>query len=80
MGPSFRGGAIDVVSERGEEAVERVRELTGGLGAHSVLECVGHKESTITALHNARPGGVVGRVGVPQEASISEASRRSSTT
>jgi threonine dehydrogenase-like Zn-dependent dehydrogenase len=65
-------GATDVVSERGVEAVQRVRELTDGLGAHSVLECVGHEESTTTALHSARPGGAVGRVGVPQEASISE--------
>jgi len=65
-------GATDVVSERGEDAVRRVRELTAGLGAHSVLECVGHEESTLTALRSARPGGAVGRVGVPQEASISE--------
>jgi threonine dehydrogenase-like Zn-dependent dehydrogenase len=65
-------GATDVVSQRGDGAVQRVRELTDGLGAHSVLECVGHEESTITALHSARPGGAVGRVGVPQEASISE--------
>src|SRR5690606_19450393 len=43
-------GATDVVGERGEEAIERVRELTGGLGAHSVLECVGYEESTTTAL------------------------------
>src|SRR5437764_6017142 len=41
-------GATDVVSERGDEAVERVRELTNGFGAHSVLECVGHQQSTIT--------------------------------
>ena len=60
-------GATDIVSERGEEAIERVRELTGGLGAHSVLECVGHGESTRTALGIARPGGAVGRVGVPQD-------------
>ena len=60
-------GATDIVSERGKEAVERVRELTGGLGAHSVLECVGLGESTFTALSIARPGGAVGRVGVPQE-------------
>jgi threonine dehydrogenase-like Zn-dependent dehydrogenase len=66
-------GATDIVSERGEAAVERVRELTGGYGAHSVLECVGHGESTLTALRIARPGGVVGRVGVPQELSIPEA-------
>jgi threonine dehydrogenase-like Zn-dependent dehydrogenase len=59
-------GATDVVSERGDEAVERVRELTGGFGAHSVLECVGLEQSTVTALDIARPGGAVGRVGVPQ--------------
>ncbi len=63
-------GATDVVSERGDEAVERVREVTGGFGAHSVLECVGHAQSTITALSIARPGGAVGRVGLPQQESI----------
>src|SRR5947207_8176271 len=60
-------GATDVVSERGEEAIERVKELTGGFGAHSVLECVGHGQSLETAIGIARPGGAVGRVGVPQE-------------
>ncbi|MBS1879577.1 MAG: zinc-dependent alcohol dehydrogenase family protein [Actinobacteria bacterium] len=60
-------GATDVVAERGEEAVARVRELTGGFGAHSVLECVGLDASTQTAVEVARPGGAVGRVGVPQE-------------
>jgi threonine dehydrogenase-like Zn-dependent dehydrogenase len=59
-------GATDVVSERGEEAVERVRELTGGLGVHSALECVGLDQSTETAILVTRPGGAVGRVGVPQ--------------
>jgi threonine dehydrogenase-like Zn-dependent dehydrogenase len=59
-------GATDVVSERGDEAVERVRELSGGLGVHSVLECVGLEQSMLTALGVARPGGAVGRVGVPQ--------------
>ena len=63
-------GATDVVGERGDEAVERVRELTGGFGVHSVLECVGYEESTLTALGIARPGGAVGRVGVPQDASV----------
>jgi threonine dehydrogenase-like Zn-dependent dehydrogenase len=63
-------GATDVVSERADAAVERVLELTGGLGAHSVLECVGHGHSTETALRIARAGGAVGRVGVPQEAAI----------
>ena len=60
-------GATDVVSERGEEAVERVRELTGGFGAHSVLECVGLEQSELTAISISRPGGAVGRVGVPQD-------------
>jgi threonine dehydrogenase-like Zn-dependent dehydrogenase len=63
-------GATDVVSERGDEATERVRELTGGLGAHSVLECVGYEQATLTALSIARPGGAVGRVGVPQDEKI----------
>jgi len=66
-------GATEIVSERGEEAIERVRGLTGGFGAHSVLECVGLEASTVTALGVARPGGAVGRVGVPQESSIPEA-------
>jgi len=60
-------GATDVVSERGEKAVERVRELSGGHGAHCVLECVGHGESMQTAIRITRAGGTVGRVGVPQE-------------
>src|SRR3954467_5269403 len=63
-------GATDVVSERGEEAVERVRELTGGYGVHSVLECVGLEQAVNTAVSIARPGGAVGRVGVPQEQTI----------
>jgi threonine dehydrogenase-like Zn-dependent dehydrogenase len=63
-------GATDIVSERGEEAVERVRELTSGFGAHSVLECVGHDLAMTTALGIARPGGAVGRVGVPQHQQI----------
>jgi threonine dehydrogenase-like Zn-dependent dehydrogenase len=60
-------GATDVVSERGDEAVERVKELTGGFGAHSVLECVGLEQSMATAIGITRPGGGVGRVGVPQD-------------
>ena len=63
-------GATDVVSERGEEAVERVRELTDGFGVHSVLECVGLEQSMLTAIGIARPGGAVSRVGVPQDESI----------
>ncbi len=71
LGKEF--GATDVVSERGDEAVERVRELTNGFGVHSVLECVGLEQSTLTALRIARPGGAVGRVGLPQEGLIPEA-------
>ena len=66
-------GATDIVSERGEEAIQRVRDLTGGLGAHSVLECVGLGQATVTALGIARAGGAVGRVGVPQDAAVPEA-------
>jgi threonine dehydrogenase-like Zn-dependent dehydrogenase len=58
------------VSERGDEAVERVRELTGGVGVHAVLECVGLEQSMQTAIEIARPGGAVGRVGVPQDETI----------
>jgi threonine dehydrogenase-like Zn-dependent dehydrogenase len=64
LGQEF--GATDIVRERGEEAVERVRELTGGLGAHSVLECVGLEQAIVTALEIARPGGAIGRVGIPE--------------
>lgn len=63
-------GATDVVSERGEEAVERVRKLSGGFGVHSVLECVGTEQAMLTAVSIARPGGAVGRVGVPHYAAI----------
>ena len=59
-------GATDVVAERGEEGVERVRELTGGDGTHRVLECVGLKPALETAFAVARDGGAVSRVGAPQ--------------
>lgn len=59
-------GATDVVSERGDAAIERVRELTGGMGVHAALECVGTAEAIQGALRMVRPGGAVGRVGVPQ--------------
>lgn len=58
-------GATDVVAERGDDGVEAVRALTGGIGADAVLECVGTKESMDQALRSARPGGRVGFVGVP---------------
>ncbi len=57
-------GATEIVSERGEQAIERVRELTGGIGVRSVLECVGTGQAIETAMGIARPGGAVGRVGV----------------
>ena len=60
-------GATDVVSERGDEAIERVHDLTDGFGVHSALECVGLEQSELTAIEIARPGGAVGRVGVPQD-------------
>jgi threonine dehydrogenase-like Zn-dependent dehydrogenase len=58
-------GATEVVSERGDEATERVRELTNGFGVHSVLECVGTEQAMLTAVSIVRAGGAVGRVGVP---------------
>jgi threonine dehydrogenase-like Zn-dependent dehydrogenase len=58
-------GATDVVSERGEEAVERVRTICHGEGVHCVLECVGNEQAMLTAVNITRPGGAVGRVGVP---------------
>src|SRR5438034_4453974 len=63
-------GATDVVKERGEEAVARVRALAGGLGVHSVLECVGTDQAMRTAIGIGRPGGAVGRVGVPHYEAI----------
>jgi threonine dehydrogenase-like Zn-dependent dehydrogenase len=58
-------GATDIVTERGEAGVARIKELTGGLGAESVLECVGTQESMMQAIRSARPGGYVSYVGVP---------------
>ncbi len=63
-------GATDIVAERGEEGVARIKELTGGIGADSVLECVGTQESMIQAIQSARPGGCVGYVGVPHGVSL----------
>ncbi|MFD7956552.1 zinc-dependent alcohol dehydrogenase family protein [Streptomyces ardesiacus] len=63
-------GATDIVTERGEEGVARIRELTGGIGADSVLECVGTAQAMGQALHSARPGGNVGFVGVPHEVAV----------
>src|SRR5438067_3907306 len=58
-------GATHIVSERGEEGIARIKELTNGLGAESVLECVGTEESMAQAIRSTRPGGSIGYVGVP---------------
>jgi len=58
-------GATDIVSERGDDGIARIKELTGGIGADSVLECVGTEQSMSQALKSARPGAMVGFVGVP---------------
>ncbi|MBR0691398.1 zinc-dependent alcohol dehydrogenase family protein [Bradyrhizobium manausense] len=58
-------GATDIVVERGAEGIARVKELTRGVGADSVLECVGTQEAMSQALECARPGGTIGYVGVP---------------
>lgn len=63
-------GATDVVPERGDEGAERVRELTGGDGTHTVLECVGTRQAVETCLAVVRDGGVVSRVGAPQYAEV----------
>ncbi|MGH3248759.1 MAG: zinc-dependent alcohol dehydrogenase family protein [Trebonia sp.] len=57
-------GATDIVTERGEQGVARVKEMTGGYGAHSVIDAVGTQESMMQAIRSARPGGHVGYVGV----------------
>ncbi len=59
-------GATDVIAERGDEGIARIRELTGGDGTHTVLECVGTRHAIEMALGVARDGGVVSRVGAPQ--------------
>ena len=58
-------GATDIVTERGDEGVARIKELTNGIGADSVLECVGTQESMMQAIKSTRPGGYIGYVGVP---------------
>jgi threonine dehydrogenase-like Zn-dependent dehydrogenase len=73
-------GATDIVSERGEEAIEHVRDLTDGLGVHSGLECVGLEQPMLTAIGIARPGGAMGRVGVPQGDTVPASGRPSTKT
>jgi len=58
-------GATDIVTERGDEGVARIKELTNGIGADAVLECVGTQESMMQSIHSTCPGGYVGYVGVP---------------
>ncbi|MFZ0590517.1 MAG: zinc-dependent alcohol dehydrogenase family protein [Bryobacteraceae bacterium] len=58
-------GATDIVTERGDEGVARVKDLTKGTGADAVLECVGTQESMMQAIRSTRPGGFVSYVGVP---------------
>jgi threonine dehydrogenase-like Zn-dependent dehydrogenase len=59
-------GATDIVTERGDEGAAKIKELTDGLGAHSVIEAVGTQESMLQAIRATRPGGHVSYVGVPQ--------------
>ena len=63
-------GATDIVTERGDEGVARIKDLTKGIGADSVLECVGTKESMMQAIHSTRPGGYLSYVGVPHEVEL----------
>jgi threonine dehydrogenase-like Zn-dependent dehydrogenase len=63
-------GATDIVEERGDEGVARIKELTDGLGAHSVIEAVGTQESMMQAIRSTRPGGHVGYVGVSHDVAL----------
>ncbi|MGD7003356.1 zinc-dependent alcohol dehydrogenase family protein [Corynebacterium halotolerans] len=63
-------GATDIVTERGDAGVAKIRELTDGLGAHSVIEAVGTQEAMMQAIHSTRPGGHVGYVGVSHDVEL----------
>jgi threonine dehydrogenase-like Zn-dependent dehydrogenase len=63
-------GATDIVTGRGDDGVARIKELTGGLGAHSVVEAVGTQESMLQAIRSTRPGGHVGFVGVAHDVEL----------
>jgi threonine dehydrogenase-like Zn-dependent dehydrogenase len=63
-------GATDIVTERGDAGVARIKELTGGYGAHSVIEAVGGQESMLQAIRSTRPGGHVGYVGIAHDVSL----------
>ncbi|MFD5746364.1 zinc-dependent alcohol dehydrogenase family protein [Streptomyces sp. NPDC127033] len=66
-------GATDIVTERGDDGVARIKQLTGGYGAHSVIEAVGTQESVLQAIRSTRPGGHVGYVGVAHDVTLSGA-------
>ena len=63
-------GATDIVTERGDDGVAALKDLTGGLGTHSVIEAVGTQESMMQAIRSARPGGHVGYVGVSHDVEL----------
>jgi threonine dehydrogenase-like Zn-dependent dehydrogenase len=63
-------GATDIVTERGDDGVAKIKELTDGLGAHSVIEAVGTQESMMQAIRSTRPGGHVGYVGVAHDVEL----------
>jgi threonine dehydrogenase-like Zn-dependent dehydrogenase len=63
-------GATDIVTERGDEGVAMIKEMTDGLGAHSVIEAVGTQESMMQAIRSTRPGGHVGFVGVAHDVQL----------
>jgi len=63
-------GATDIITSRGDDGVAEIKELTNGLGAHSVIEAVGTQESMMQAIRATRPGGHVGNVGVSHDVSL----------
>jgi threonine dehydrogenase-like Zn-dependent dehydrogenase len=63
-------GATDIVTERGNDGVARIKELTKGIGADSVLECVGTQQSMMQSIESTRPGGSIGYVGVPHDLAL----------
>ena len=65
-----RFGATDIVEERGDEGIAKIKELTGGYGAHSTIEAVGTQESMLQAIGVTRPGGHVGFVGVSHDVEL----------
>jgi threonine dehydrogenase-like Zn-dependent dehydrogenase len=65
-------GATHIVTERGDDGVARIKELTNGIGADSVLECVGTQQSMMQAVRSTRPGGSIGYVGVPHGVQLDE--------